>query len=137
VSGRWYLEKEQRLPFLDDLYGVVMSTIDSLPSHYRLIIDYASLIGYSFSIRVLQRLFERAHLKEQLNYLAEEGYIVLSKNDKDPVYVFRHNLLKDAAYTVLPLRKRKEIHQVVASLLEELYADTINWRVTRLKIFMP
>lgn len=126
VAGRWSLDKEQRLSFLDDLYGVVMSTIDSLSSNYRLIVDYASVIGYSFSLRVLNRLLGRMHLQEQLDYLVKEGYIVLSKNDNDPVYVFRHNLLKDAAYTVLPLRKRKEIHQLVASLLEEIYADQLD-----------
>lgn len=126
ISGRWYLEKEQRLPFLDDLYGVVMSTIDSLPPDYRLIIDHASVIGYNFSLRILKGLFTRANLKDQLNYLIEEGYIILSKNDKDPIYVFRHNLLKDAAYTVLPLRKRKEIHRLVAGLFEKLYADQLS-----------
>lgn len=126
VSGRWLLDKDQRLSFLDDLYGVVMSTIDSLASSYRLIIDYASVIGYSFSLRVLDRLLTRAHLHEQLEYLITEGYIILSKNDDDPVYVFRHNLLKDAAYTVLPLRKRKEIHRDVAALLEELYVHQLD-----------
>ncbi|HEC79211.1 MAG TPA: hypothetical protein ENI34_08745 [candidate division WOR-3 bacterium] len=126
VAGQWVLEKEQRLSFLDDLYGVVMSTIDSLPSDYRLLIDYASVIGYSFSLRILKGLFDNVDLVNQLHYLVEEGYIVLSKNDRDPVYVFRHNLLKDAAYTVLPLRKRKEIHQLVATLFEKLYADQLS-----------
>ncbi|KPJ74539.1 hypothetical protein AMJ52_00015 [candidate division TA06 bacterium DG_78] len=126
VSGRWYLEKEKRLPFLDDLYGVVMSTIDSLSSDYRLIIDYASVIGYSFGLRILQGLIDKPQLKEQLSYLINEGYIILSKNEHDPVYIFRHNLLKDAAYTVLPLRKRKEIHQHVAQLFETLYADQLS-----------
>ncbi len=126
VEGRWFLEKEQRLSFLDDLYGVVMSTIDSLSPNYRLIIDYASVIGYSFNLRILNGLFKKAHLKEQLQYLTREGYIVLSKNDTDPTYVFRHNLLKDAAYSVLPLRKRKEIHRLVSTLLEEVYAEQLS-----------
>jgi len=126
VSGKWQLEREQRLSFLDDLYGVVMSTIDSLPSDYRLIIDFASVIGYSFSVRILTRILDSTYMNEQLRYLIEEGYIVLTQNGQDPMYVFRHNLLKDAAYTVLPLRKRKEIHSRVAQLYEELYADRLS-----------
>lgn len=121
ISGRWVLEKEQRLTFLDDLYGVVMSTIDSLPSDYRMIIDYASVIGYNFSHRILKELFDVPYLKEQLRYLIDDGYIVLSEEEQDPVYVFRHNLMKDAAYAVLPLRKRKEIHRQIAQLYETLY----------------
>jgi len=126
ISGRWFLEKEQRLQFLDDLYGVIMSALDSLSSDYRLIIDYASVVGYSFNFRILQGLFENPNLKEQLNYLVAEGYITLSKDAQDPIYIFRHNLLKDGAYTVLPLKKRKEIHQQVASLFENLYADQLS-----------
>jgi class 3 adenylate cyclase len=126
ISGKWYVAKEQRLPFLDDLYGVVMSTIDSLPSDYRLIIDYASVIGYSFNLRILQGLLERPHLGEQLDYLASDGYIILSKDAQDPVYVFRHSLLKDAAYTVLPLRKRKEIHRRIADLFENIYGNQLS-----------
>ncbi len=126
VGGRWSLEKEQRLPFIDDLYGVIMSTIDSLPSEYRLIVDYASVIGYSFSLRILEKLFERPDIKDKLTYLVNEGYIFLSKDQTDPVYVFRHNLLRDAAYTVLPMRKKKEIHKQVAILFETLYADQLS-----------
>lgn len=126
VAGKWIVEKDQRLSFLDDLYGVIMSTIDSLPSRYRMIIDYASVVGYSFSFRILKGLLEYEGLTEQLEYLVDEGYIIMSKNGQDPIYVFRHNLLKDAAYTVLPMRKRREIHKLVAMLFEELYGDQLS-----------
>ena len=127
VSGCWALEKEHKLSFLDDLYGVVMSTIDSLPVDYRLIIDYASVIGYSFNYRILKELIQRANLREQLNHLIREGYFVLSTIEHEPVYVFRHNLLKDAAYTVLPLRKRREIHQKIAELFENLFQENLSF----------
>jgi len=126
VSGKWYLEKEQVLAFLDDLYGLVMSTIDSLTSTARLIIDYASVIGYRFSFRILRELLARPDLKEQLEFLIAEGYVVLSSDGADPVYIFRHNLLKDAAYSVLPVKKRKEIHLKVASLYEQLYSKNLS-----------
>ncbi len=126
TSGKWYLSKEQALVFLDDLYGLVMSTIDSLASDPRLIVDYASVIGYRFSLRILSELLTRPDLKEHLDYLIAEGYIVLSSDGDDPVYIFRHNLLKDAAYNVLPVRKRKEIHNKVASLLEQVYSNNLS-----------
>lgn len=125
-SGKWYLSKEQTLVFLDDLYGLVMSTIDSLDSDPRLIVDYASVIGYRFSLRILSELLTRPDLKEHLDYLIAEGYIVLSSDGDDPVYIFRHNLLKDAAYNVLPVRKRKEIHNRVANLLEQIYSNNLS-----------
>ncbi len=126
VRDRWTLAKEQRLSFLDDLYGVVMSTIDSLPGTYRLIIDYAAVIGYSFSEKMLGSIIETGGLKEKLNYLVSEGYIVPATGDGESSYVFRHNLLKDAAYTILPLMKRKEVHRKIARLYEQLFAEQIS-----------
>ncbi len=127
TSGRWFLEKEHKLSFLDDLYGVVMSTIDSLPVDYRLIIDYASVIGYSFNFRILQELMQRKNLKKQLNHLIKEGYFILSSIESEPVYIFRHNLLKDTAYTVLPLKKRHEIHRKIAGLFEKLFKENLSF----------
>jgi len=126
TSGKWYLVKDQALVFLDDLYGLVMSTIDSLASDARLIVDYASVIGYRFSLRILKELLTRPDLKEHLDHLIAEGYIVLSSDGEDPIYIFRHNLLKDAAYTVLPVRKRKEIHLRVANLFEQIYSANLS-----------
>ena len=126
ISGKWYLDKEQTLVFLDDLYGLVMSTVDSLTSTARLIVDYASVIGYRFSFRILRELLVRPDLSEQLDFLITEGYLVQSSTGDDPVYIFRHNLLKDAAYSVLPVRKRREIHQKVAMLFERLYPHNLS-----------
>lgn len=126
TAGKWYLARKQTLVFLDDLYGMVMSTIDSLTLDARLIIDYASVIGYRFSLRILRELLPRPDLQEHLDQLNAEGYIVLSAAGDDPIYIFRHNLLRDAAYTVLPVRKRKEVHFQVAGLFEQIYADNIS-----------
>ena len=126
ASGKWYLDKEQTLVFLDDLYGLVMSTVDSLTSTARLIVDYASVIGYRFSFRILRELLVRPDLGEQLDFLITEGYLVQSSAGDDPVYIFRHNLLKDAAYSVLPVRKRREIHQKVAMLFEKIYPHNLS-----------
>ncbi len=125
-GGKWHLVKDQALVFLDDLYGLVMSTIDSLAPDARLIVDYASVIGYRFSLRILKELLTQTDLKDHLDHLVAEGYVVLSSDGEDPVYLFRHNLLKDAAYTVLPVRKRKEIHLKVASLFEQIYSHHLS-----------
>ncbi|MCX7995028.1 MAG: AAA family ATPase [candidate division WOR-3 bacterium] len=126
-EGRWYLEKEKRLSFLDDLYGVVMSGVDALPSSYRLLIDYAAVVGYSFTRKIISNLLNNvADIAERLGYLVKEDYIIQYRNGDDPVYVFRHNLLRDAVYTTLPMRKRKEIHKRVADLMESIYKDCLS-----------
>lgn len=126
-SGQWYLEKERRLAFLDDLYGVVMSGIDSLSPGHRLIIDYAAVIGYSFTHQVIASLISNVvDLQERLEYLKSEDYIVQFRGGADPVYIFRHNLLRDAVYTTLPMRKKKEIHSRVGELVENIYVENLS-----------
>ncbi len=125
-SGQWILEKEKRLPFLEDLYGVVMSGIDSLSATHRLIIDYASVIGYTFTHQLISNLLgNMANLQERLDFLKQEDYIVQFRGGTDPVYIFRHNLLRDAVYTTLPMRKRRELHRRIGELYETIYADTL------------
>ncbi|MEO0106414.1 MAG: AAA family ATPase, partial [candidate division WOR-3 bacterium] len=127
ASGRWLLDREKHFTFLDDLYSVVMSGLDALAPEYRLIIDYASVIGYSFNYHILKEILEdEENLLERLNYLKNEDYIIQFKDDTDPIYIFRHNLLKDAAYTTLPLKKRKELHRRVAVLLEKSYSEQLS-----------
>ncbi|MEO0128660.1 MAG: AAA family ATPase [candidate division WOR-3 bacterium] len=126
-EGKWYLEKERRLPFLDDLYGVVMSGIDALSSAHRLLIDYASVVGYSFTRKIITNLLGNVpDIQERLDYLIKEDYIVQFRDSEDPVYIFRHNLLRDAVYTTLPIKKRKDIHKRIAELLENIYANCLS-----------
>lgn len=126
-EGKWHLEKERRLPFLDDLYGVVMSGIDALSSAHRLLIDYASVIGYSFTRKIITNLLGNVpDIQERLDYLIKEDYIVQFRDSEDPVYIFRHNLLRDAVYTTLPIKKRKDIHKRIAELLENIYANCLS-----------
>uniref|UniRef100_A0A7C4XTF3 Guanylate cyclase domain-containing protein n=1 Tax=candidate division WOR-3 bacterium TaxID=2052148 RepID=A0A7C4XTF3_UNCW3 len=127
VKREWHSEKEEHFTFLGDLYTVVMSGLDALSLEYRSIIDYASVIGYSFNYSILNRIMEKkVNLLEKLDYLKNEGYIVQFKDEDDPVYLFRHNLLRDAAYTTIPQKKRKEIHHLVASLFEETYSGGLS-----------
>ncbi len=125
-SGQWYLEKEKKLPFLEDLYGVVMSGVDSLSSTHRLIVDYASVIGYTFTHQIISNLLANVtDLQGRLDYLRQEDYLIKFRGGNDPVYIFRHNLLRDAVYTTLPMKKRREIHKRVGELYEKVYANCL------------
>jgi predicted ATPase/class 3 adenylate cyclase len=126
-TGHWYLEKERKVPFLDDLYGVVMSGVDALPSAHRLLIDYAAVIGYSFTKKIIANLLGDApDIINRIEYLCNEDYIIQFRGGDDPVYIFRHNLLRDVVYSTLPMKKRKEIHKKIAELLEDIYADCLS-----------
>jgi tetratricopeptide (TPR) repeat protein len=62
----------------------------------------------------------------QLSALESAGLIRLAQFEPDLEYLFRHNLVQDAAYATLLPSDRKRLHRVVGEALEHLYPDRLN-----------
>jgi serine phosphatase RsbU (regulator of sigma subunit) len=62
----------------------------------------------------------------QLSALESAGLIRLAQFEPDLEYLFRHNLVQDAAYATLIPSDRKRLHRVVGEALEHLYPDRLN-----------
>src|SRR2546421_12652062 len=63
-------------------------------------------------------------LSSQLGLLEGAGLIQLASIQPELEYLFRHVLVKDAAYTSLVKSDRRALHQVVGETLERLYANS-------------
>ena len=62
----------------------------------------------------------------QLSTLESAGLIRLAQFEPDLEYLFRHNLVQDAAYATLLQSDRQRLHRVVGEALEHLYPDRLN-----------
>ncbi len=62
----------------------------------------------------------------QLSTLESAGLIRLAQFEPELEYLFRHNLVQDAAYATLLPTDRKRLHRVVGEALEHLYPDRLN-----------
>jgi serine phosphatase RsbU (regulator of sigma subunit) len=62
----------------------------------------------------------------QLSTLESAGLIRVAQFEPDLEYLFRHNLVQDAAYATLLRSDRKRLHRVVGEALEHLYPDRLN-----------
>lgn len=60
-------------------------------------------------------------LRADLLTLQEAGVIDVKETRSDPVYLFRHALIEDAAYQSLWQLDRSELHRIVAQTLEEAF----------------
>ncbi len=65
-------------------------------------------------------------LISQLSTLESAGLIRLAQFEPDLEYLFRHNLVQDAAYATLLPSDRRWLHRVVGEALEHLYPDRLN-----------
>lgn len=66
------------------------------------------------------------NLMNHLNTLEASGLVSLAQVVPDLEYLFRHNLVQDAAYASLLDQDQQRLHQAVGEALEILYADQLD-----------
>ena len=105
---------------------VILSRIDRLDRESREALQLASVIGREFTVRLLKRISnvrdEMEGLLSELKALEliyEVGYL------PELSYMFKHALTHDVAYSTLLIERRKMLHRIVATSIEELYPDRI------------
>lgn len=65
-------------------------------------------------------------LSHRLSHLETSGLIRLARVEPDLEYLFRHNLVQQAAYGSLLDTDRKRLHLAVGQALEQIFADRID-----------
>lgn len=87
-----------------------------------------SVVGREFSYDLLQAMaiFNAAILQTELSRLVEAELLYQRGILPHAIYMFKHALIQDAAYTSLLKRTRQHYHERIARVLETQFADTID-----------
>lgn len=110
------------------LRDLLAARLDQLPQARRAA-QLGSALGRSFPRALIEAV--RAHpglpfrlddLAERLDLLVQEGLLSLQDEGGQPVYAFRHALLRDAAYQSLLERDRRALHASIAAVLQAHFA---------------
>ncbi|MCP3985767.1 MAG: AAA family ATPase, partial [bacterium] len=105
---------------------VVRSRIDHLPAHQRELVQVASVIGRSFHVAVLRRIFPRADtLQRDLAALRVAGFVVAWDQTQGEELAFKHPLLQEVAYDGQLEGRRRERHLAVAEATESELSASI------------
>ncbi|MDC0744797.1 TOMM system kinase/cyclase fusion protein [Polyangium mundeleinium] len=85
----------------------------------------AAAIGREFSLDLLSAVdpIEPDELREHLDQLVASDLVHCKRRLKNPVYLFKHVLVRDAAYESMLKRSRREVHARIAAALEEKFPD--------------
>jgi len=108
------------------LMDSLMARIDRL-GEARTIAQIGAVIGQEFSHPLLERvvLAEEPDLDEALSHLVSSGLLLRQDMSDDVRYVFKHALVRDAAYDSLLRRRREGLHARIAACLEDHFPDTV------------
>lgn len=134
-DGHWAARQEiTALEVPDSLQALLLARLDRLPAETRDVLRVAAVIGRKFTVRVLERVWRESAnraglptgtLVELLSDLETAGLIRLAQMAPELEYLFRHALVREAAYNSMLREDRRRLHQVVGTTLEELYPGQV------------
>ncbi|WP_224372094.1 TOMM system kinase/cyclase fusion protein [Hyalangium versicolor] len=92
--------------------------------------ELASLLGREFNYELLRALspLDDRTLQADLSTLVASDLLQHRRRLHDSTYVFRHALIKEAAYESIPRATRRELHSRIASVLEERFPALVESR---------
>jgi class 3 adenylate cyclase/tetratricopeptide (TPR) repeat protein len=108
------------------IQDVLMARLDRLSEGPKHAIQIASVIGREFALRLLERITETGdQLGEIVSELRALELIYEKASHPELAYMFKHALTHDVAYESMLVQRRKVLHQIVGTAIEELYRDRI------------
>ena len=125
--------KNQDIQVTDSVKQIMMARIDRLSGLVKETVKAAAVIGREFELPVLSAVMARQEefirrngdiesvLKEQIQ-TAEKWQIWHAMNELR--YIFRHSLLREAAYDMQLRTRLRELHQLIAEAIEQLYPNS-------------
>ncbi len=125
--------KDQDIQLSDSVKQIMMARIDRLSGLVKETVKAAAVIGREFELSVLSAIMARQEefarkngdldlvLREQVQ-TAEKWQIWHAMNELR--YIFRHSLLREAAYDMQLRTRLRELHQLIAEAIETLYPDS-------------
>ena len=115
--------------FPDTLHGVIASRIDRLGTPQQLAVKVASVIGHHFRFRALHDNYplegEKGRLREHLGAAERAELIGLESPEPEASYLFRHVIMQQVAYELLPFQQRQQLHRAIAQWYEQSYAGSL------------
>ena len=121
------------IPIPDSIQALLMARIDRLDAQTKSTLQAASVIGRAFYYRILKTISESAiALDKQMISLERAELLREAGRVPELEYMFKHDLARDAAYSSILNRKRREFHLRVAEAIEELFPDRLEEHAHRL-----
>lgn len=122
---------ETSLP--DSLQSLLMARMDRLSKDAKSTLQLASVVGRTFYHRILRQLSDSAmELDKHITALERLELIQEEMRLPELEYVFKHEITRDAAYSSILTRHRKELHRQVAESMEVVFKDTLDGNAHRL-----
>jgi class 3 adenylate cyclase/tetratricopeptide (TPR) repeat protein len=108
------------------LYASLMARLERLGAVPREVAQIGATIGREFSFELLAIVAQKPEpeLKRSLERLVEAGLVSERGEPPHSIFLFKHALVQDTAYSTLLRGPRRQLHARIAQALEEAFPDT-------------
>jgi ABC-type transport system substrate-binding protein/class 3 adenylate cyclase len=104
----------------------LQARLDRLAPETREVAAVAAVVGRTFGTPLLERVVPGERLRPALSELQRHDLVVEERRRPTSEYRFRHGLVQEAAYRSLLDDRRRDLHRVVGTALEELHQDELS-----------
>ena len=109
------------------LHGLISGRLDRLEKQTKRILQEASVIGRDFLYEILKRISElEARIDGELGQLERLDLIRTRSLQPDLEYMFKHAITQEIVYSGLLKKQRRDIHEQIALVMEDLFQDRIS-----------
>jgi tetratricopeptide (TPR) repeat protein len=106
-----------------DVRAIMIARLDSLPREVREVVQTASILGHEFELNLLASMLRSDSQLDRKVDSAEQASIWFALDEIQ--YMFRHTLLRDAAYGMQLVARQRHLHALAVDAIEELHAGDI------------
>ncbi|NNK86307.1 MAG: AAA family ATPase, partial [Desulfobacterales bacterium] len=109
------------------IQDVIMARVDSLPGGAKEVLQNGSLIEREFGYELIKHI-TRLPEQELLTYLSvlKDAELLYERGIyPQSTYIFKHALTQEVVYDSILTQKRKQLHEVIAIAIEQLYQNNI------------
>ncbi|MBW1945402.1 MAG: AAA family ATPase, partial [Deltaproteobacteria bacterium] len=126
-NGAWSLTRPiTGLDIPPTIQGVLAARLDRLEREAKRILQEASVIGRAFFYEVLTRITQlNLPVDRYLTGLESLDLIRTRNREPDLEYIFKHALTQEVVYNGLLKKERHAIHERIAKVMEQLFADRL------------
>ncbi len=130
-DGIWSLATGKgETPLPEEVRAIFIARLDRLAKEVQQVVQAAAILGREFEVRVLAHML-RADLEGAEVPAALAGQVLAAEQEAiwaaltELRYLFKHLLLRDAAYEMQLKARRRELHRLAAEALERLYGGDL------------
>ena len=126
-NGQWQMTRPiTETDISSTIHGLISARLDRLKNETKRILQEASVIGRAFLFEILKRVTDpEQDIDRSIRGLEQLDLIRAKTLEPDLEYIFKHALTQEVVYNGLLKKERKEIHERIGLVMEQLFQDRL------------